>query len=508
MSIIIKLLGLPLEATSVDVRLYFLGLKIPDRGVHIVGGDEGTVFIEFASDEDARQAMARGDGVIKNSNVKLLLSSKNEMQTVTEAARQRQQQYLQHQQQLISTQRQAQQQMLPNAQNNNLQNQYHHHQNPNTQQLNHHNQPHQQSSYLGSGISPMGPALLQTSTQQQQSGQPVAASGGDPRMLSQNYQGIMNVMNQQQQQQQTASLATTNSSVPTSQPQILLTQQQTNQQQSAFVDPRILSQNYQGLLPGLGQLNPNFAATTTSTTTSTASHMTQNLLPQNQMFAQQQFLSTAAPTTVTTSNGGSGGLGGAGLNLGLLASMGGLVGQQQSSVGGIPVSLPNNLNLGGNAAAMLSGIGIGNDLSGLNGISNSGVGSNNTAQQQLQQQQNTNNSNNGGANNSGGSSNRNQSPDSRARMSGMRGGDDKLFANKRCVLAASNIPYRTTSKEIIDFLSEFNISEDRIRRRYNQKGQPTADAKIAFPTPDAAAKALKTMNKKHLGGRPVFLKPV
>lgn len=105
-------------------------------------------------------------------------------------------------------------------------------------------------------------------------------------------------------------------------------------------------------------------------------------------------------------------------------------------------------------------------------------------------------------------SNLNHSPDSRARMSGMRGGDDKLFANKRCVLAASNIPYRATSKDIIEFLSEFNIKEDCIRRRYNQKGQPTADAKIAFPTPDAALKALKIMNKKTLCGRPVFLKPV
>lgn len=111
-------------------------------------------------------------------------------------------------------------------------------------------------------------------------------------------------------------------------------------------------------------------------------------------------------------------------------------------------------------------------------------------------------------NNTGGANNRNLSPDNRARMSGMRGGDDKLFANKRCVLAASNIPYRATSKDIIEFLSEFNLKEDCIRRRYNQKGQPTADAKIAFPSPDAAMKALKMMNKKTLCGRPVFLKPV
>lgn len=83
-----------------------------------------------------------------------------------------------------------------------------------------------------------------------------------------------------------------------------------------------------------------------------------------------------------------------------------------------------------------------------------------------------------------------------------------MFADKRCVLAASNIPYRATSKDIIEFLSDFNINEDNIRRRYNQKGQATADAKIAFPTPDAAMKAMKMMNKKTICGRPVFLKPV
>jgi RNA recognition motif-containing protein len=93
-------------------------------------------------------------------------------------------------------------------------------------------------------------------------------------------------------------------------------------------------------------------------------------------------------------------------------------------------------------------------------------------------------------------------------MSGMRGGNDKLFADKRCVLAASNIPYRATSKDIIEFLSDFDIREECIRRRYNQKGQPTADAKIAFASQEAAMKALKIMNKKTICGRQVFLKPV
>lgn len=288
MSIIIKLQGLPFEAGSVDVRRYFLGLTIPDGGVHIVGGDDGTVFIEFASDEDARQAMARGDGTIKNSKIRLLLSSRSEMQSVTEVARQWQHQY-------------RQQQLQSQVQQTNLLQQ---------QNFNQTQQPFLSTdlAYLSTGVAPaclmVGPALLPTTQPQQ-----TAPFEGDPRMLSQNYQRMMNVVDQQPQS------------------------------------------------------------------------------PKNQQQQQQ---------------------------------------------------LQNN----------------------------------------------------------------------RARMSGMRGGDDKLFANKRCVLAASNIPYRATSKDIIEFLSEFNIKEDCIRRRYNQKGQPTADAKIAFPNPDAAMKAFKMMNKKTLCGRPVFLKPV
>ena len=277
MTIIIKLQGLPLEANSVDVRLYFLGLTIPDGGVHIVGGDE--VFIEFASDEDARQAMARGVGTIKNSNIKLLLSSRNEMQSVIDAVHQKHQQYLQQQQQQQYLQQQQQQQ------------QQQHHQNHQSQQF----QPQ--------------PMLL-------------------PQQL----------LLQQQQTQQ-----------------LLLLQQQ---QQPSQPPP---------------QLQP-------------------------QLQPQQQ-------------------------------------------------------------------------------------------QQQQLQQFNQNSSRGRG-------------------VSGMRGGDDKLFLDKRCVLAASNIPYRATSKDIIDFLADFDIREECIRRRYNQKGQPTADAKIAFPTPDAAVKALKMMNKKSLCGRPVFFKPV
>lgn len=87
MSIIIRLQNLPWSANSVDIRKFFQGLSIPDGGVHIVGGEKGDAFIAFASDEDARQAMSRDGGKIREAQIKLFLSSRNEMQRVIEQAR-------------------------------------------------------------------------------------------------------------------------------------------------------------------------------------------------------------------------------------------------------------------------------------------------------------------------------------------------------------------------------------------------------------------------------------
>lgn len=87
MSIIIRLQNLPLSANSLDIRKYFAGLSIPDGGVHIVGGEKGDAFIAFSSDDDARQAMAKDGGKIKDAPIKLFLSSRSEMQQVIAQAR-------------------------------------------------------------------------------------------------------------------------------------------------------------------------------------------------------------------------------------------------------------------------------------------------------------------------------------------------------------------------------------------------------------------------------------
>ena len=58
----------------------YLGLNIPDGGVHIIGGDNGEAFITFSSDEDGRLAMLNNNKDLSGSKVSLFLSSKTEMQ--------------------------------------------------------------------------------------------------------------------------------------------------------------------------------------------------------------------------------------------------------------------------------------------------------------------------------------------------------------------------------------------------------------------------------------------
>lgn len=87
MAVVIRLLGLPFIAGPVDIRHFFTGLTIPDGGVHIIGGKIGEAFIIFATDEDARRAISRSGGFIKDSSVELFLSSKAEMQKTIEMKR-------------------------------------------------------------------------------------------------------------------------------------------------------------------------------------------------------------------------------------------------------------------------------------------------------------------------------------------------------------------------------------------------------------------------------------
>lgn len=87
MSVIIRLQNLPWSANALDIRQFFSGLSIPEGGVHIVGGELGDAFIAFSTDEDARQAFNLNGGRLKEVQIKLMLSSRTEMQKIIEAAR-------------------------------------------------------------------------------------------------------------------------------------------------------------------------------------------------------------------------------------------------------------------------------------------------------------------------------------------------------------------------------------------------------------------------------------
>ncbi|KFO74062.1 RNA-binding protein 12B, partial [Cuculus canorus] len=89
MAVVIRLQGLPVVAGPADIRRFFLGLNIPDGGVHIIGGEIGEAFIIFATDEDARRAMSCSGGFIKDSRIELFLSSRAEMQNTIEMSRKR-----------------------------------------------------------------------------------------------------------------------------------------------------------------------------------------------------------------------------------------------------------------------------------------------------------------------------------------------------------------------------------------------------------------------------------
>ena len=82
--VVIRLTNLPLAAGAIDIRHFFKGLTIPDGGVHIIGGEDGTAFILFSTDEDARQAMLQDSLQLCGAKIKLMLSSHSEMKTVIE----------------------------------------------------------------------------------------------------------------------------------------------------------------------------------------------------------------------------------------------------------------------------------------------------------------------------------------------------------------------------------------------------------------------------------------
>ena len=80
------------------------------------------------------------------------------------------------------------------------------------------------------------------------------------------------------------------------------------------------------------------------------------------------------------------------------------------------------------------------------------------------------------------------------------------FADARCVVHASNVPYKATNEDLKAFFADYATVDGGIERRMNERGMATPEARIAFRSSLEAERAVKAMHKKFIQGRPVFLR--
>ncbi|EDO47282.1 predicted protein, partial [Nematostella vectensis] len=63
MPVVIKMKGLPFEATSRDIQMFFDGLSLREKDIHLAANKDGKAsgisFAVFNVDDDARKAMYR-----------------------------------------------------------------------------------------------------------------------------------------------------------------------------------------------------------------------------------------------------------------------------------------------------------------------------------------------------------------------------------------------------------------------------------------------------------------
>ncbi|XP_031625559.1 probable cyclin-dependent serine/threonine-protein kinase DDB_G0292550 [Contarinia nasturtii] len=74
-----------------------------------------------------------------------------------------------------------------------------------------------------------------------------------------------------------------------------------------------------------------------------------------------------------------------------------------------------------------------------------------------------------------------------------------------CVVSMSNVPYKASVEDILDFFSDFDLSAEDVIRRYNDEGKPTGDARVRFDSPSEARRAIDLRDKCRLTNRPVYL---
>ena len=83
---IIKMKGLPWEATARDIRKFYRGLDISEEDIHLAPSPEGKAsgyaFACFQKDDEARKAMHRNGNFVGKRYIELVLSSLTEMEKI------------------------------------------------------------------------------------------------------------------------------------------------------------------------------------------------------------------------------------------------------------------------------------------------------------------------------------------------------------------------------------------------------------------------------------------
>lgn len=86
MVVIIKMKGLPWEATAREIRKFYRGLNITEEDIHLAPSQEGKAsgfaFACFQEDDEARKAMYRNGNYVGKRYIELVLSSQSEMEKI------------------------------------------------------------------------------------------------------------------------------------------------------------------------------------------------------------------------------------------------------------------------------------------------------------------------------------------------------------------------------------------------------------------------------------------
>lgn len=86
MVVIIKMKGLPWEATAREIRQFYRGLDISEEDIHLAPSQEGKAsgfaFACFQKDDEARKAMYRNGNYVGKRYIELVLSSQSEMEKI------------------------------------------------------------------------------------------------------------------------------------------------------------------------------------------------------------------------------------------------------------------------------------------------------------------------------------------------------------------------------------------------------------------------------------------